>query len=148
MSTWWERKLGSPPPAVRENPLMPRGMGHQPREQAVDHYLQRQPQPQQQQEYPQQQGLAGLDGQHSQLINAAMNWKGDRTGALTETAGQCPHCGSNNYFSRREGAVTTDHGVVPARSECFDCGYPLRQGTLPTVDQGPVTAQQPFSFRR
>lgn len=68
--------------------------------------------------------------------------------AESQASGNCPHCGSVQYFSRHNGespgssaGVTTANGVVYPAPECFECGYPRIQGNLaaPPGQQGPVT---------
>ena len=40
-------------------------------------------------------------------------------------ANTCPECGGSSYMSVKPDGITSIHG--PARSRCFDCGYPYVQ---------------------
>jgi hypothetical protein len=116
-NSWWANKLNN---------------GQQP---------QQQPQQQSYPQQPQRPALPayrreGLGGQQDETYNGpvtgdnfaqvAMLWKGGK-GTQTETE-LCPGCGSNNFFSRKNGGgLRTINGSAHPMEHCFDCGYPIHQ---------------------
>jgi hypothetical protein len=134
MGFWADKMNGGPPvpPPTRYAPHqqnLPQGMGMD-HERAMNHYLGGRGLPQNayqtaqvpQPPMPDQNGYITVD-------QAIRGWKGDPRAGLSENS-TCPACGSFRYFQRTRGAVTTQHGVVYPRPECFECGYPTEQGAL------------------
>lgn len=166
--SFWGNKLGpvAPPPAApqpRYTPdVLPRGMGgtDQSMQRAVNDYYGRLPGqtmappgvvPQQFGVQPPPQGWqpksAAENPSNVADVLPIWHWQGDMRGGAGETAmlGPCPHCGSNNYFSRSSGmgnvVNTTTGQMVPPTPECFECGYPRLQGALGTAHiEGPAMA--------
>lgn len=70
-----------------------------------------------------------VDGDPHNHKRRMWNWKGNPRGGLGETmkTGECPNCGSLNYFSRATGVT---RGPAPA-PHCYDCGYPTVQTGSP-----------------
>jgi predicted nucleic-acid-binding Zn-ribbon protein len=106
-SGWWARKLnqGQPPP---ENVYAPSPYQQAPM--PAQQYVQAPVAPQSFAEAIQavQQGLLPTYGSEA---------------ARTEH-NRCPSCGSENYFSRRNGgAVTTQRGMASPAPQCYGCGY-------------------------
>ena len=159
-SSYWAKKLGTPPPAAPPQPVqryspevLPRGVGgdSQSIQRAVNDYVARRPgQPQQQPtpgyQPPAQEFVANTTNPtHVSDVLPIWQWQGSAKGGAGETqrVGACPECGSNNYFSRSSGAVfniNSGKQVMPA-PECFECGYPRQQGALGQAHvEGPAMA--------
>jgi hypothetical protein len=144
MSDWWARKLGQAPPQHTQ----PQGTPHVP----APPPLQQQPMapvPQQyapegqvvqQQAHPQPDGEVPL----TELLRTKQYQSVPvQAQALTNTGGQCPGCGSGNFYK----GTQTGGGA-----HCHDCGYPLVQsgsgmGALSAVRAtGPAQAAQSPSY--
>lgn len=112
---------------------------------AINHYMtgqnpnyQQQPTP-----YPQEQNEGIWTEQVPDVVDpetGKLNWRrwgGDMRAGAGETAriGNCPECGSNQYFSRSngDGGHMMSNGVMAyPKPECFACGYPRQQGAIGT----------------
>lgn len=167
--SFWGNKLGpvAPPPPQQQpqqrygSDVLPRGMGGgtNDMQRAVNDYVSRLPGqamappgtlPTQfgvQQPQGWQPKSAAENPSNVSDVLPIWHWQGDPRGGAGETAtlGPCPHCGSNNYFSRSSGmgnVVNTQTGaMVPPTPECFECGYPRLQGQLGTATvTGPAHA--------
>lgn len=164
--SFWGNKLGptAPPPPPAPGPqyapgVVPSGIPTDPgaQQRAVNDYVSRLPGHQ----YAQQQAPAPqafVQGAQWQPKSAAENptnvsdvlpiwhWQGNPQGGAKDSAtlGNCPHCGSTNYFSRAAGGavVNTSTGqMVAPTPECFECGYPRQQGALGQAHiEGPAMA--------
>ena len=175
--SWWAKKLGgdqpSAPPASRPSPyanVLPQGMG-QNQDQMMQRYMDRNgihmtpdPEPAFLQVGPSEvavpppEEMMTLDGDPHNYHRRMWGWRGDaKRGGARETAitGNCPDCDSPRFFSRSGNSViNTNTGLSASpRPECFECGYPHAQGSLPVTAAGiPVkrlpgssTARQPVA---
>jgi hypothetical protein len=162
--SYWGKKLGTPPPPAPPQQrysaeVLPRGMGNdtQAIQRAVNDYVSRLPGSQ----YapPSPPPVGGIQTSEWRPKSAAENpqnvsdvlpiwhWGGDPRGGAGETQriGACPHCGSNNYFSRSQGTVLNSSSgqMVPPAPECWECGYPRTQGALGSAHiEGPAQASR------
>jgi hypothetical protein len=146
MSSFWGNKLGTtapPPPQPVINPnYLPRGMGNtdQSRQRAVNDYASRMPgQYQAPQAPPPAAPLQGSQWQQNTTdptrvaeVLPIWQWQGKEGAAETARIGNCPSCGSTNFFSRSSGTViNTNSGTAASPApECFECGYPRNQGII------------------
>lgn len=140
MSDWWSRRLGGDAPAPQQRPSTPptqqpnwvpqpppppapnwAGAGGAGATQApggTQGYI-----PVEEQALDEQEVFAALAG----LI--PVETRGDKAAkdvAAGNVEGQCPECGSNNYFSRMYAENGTRLRNPPA-PQCHDCGFPLVQ---------------------
>ena len=158
--SFWGEKLGPAPPAAPRqvvNPnYVPRGMDatDQGMQRAVNDYVSRLPG----QQYNQQQvapqvpsAMAGSqwqpnpNGDKVSDVLPIWQWQGNEGAQETAKIGNCPHCGSTNYFSRSTGSVINTQSGTSAspRPECFECGYPNSQGMLGSAHvEGPAMASR------
>lgn len=116
-SGWWAKKLGGGQPAPQQHstPPVPAAVppGQRPMAQVPQQYA---PQGQVVQQ-PEQEGVQPgslSEGLQTKTYSATPQ----QAKALLRTGGQCPDCGSGNYFTG-----TANGGGA----HCYDCGYPIVQ---------------------
>lgn len=126
MSNWWADKLG---PAQPVQPVVPA----RPVSPAIPVAW---PQP-----TPSLPGLPAMSPQAYPEVTEA-TYQSSRT-TYDRNSGQCPECGSGNYFKPADPRSNSGH-------RCYDCGYPVVQSTsnmpsMPTGEGGPVKAARQVS---
>ena len=118
---WYQRKMASlrgnsTPPPQRVLQQYPQQQHYQPQApQQYQQYPQQQPYPPQYQQYPQPQQLPPVTIEN--LFGAMGFWRGGKAHQIDREP--CPECGSNQYYSRSQGAR---RGPPPA-PHCYNCGY-------------------------
>lgn len=78
------------------------------------------PAPPRQAPAPQQPGYQAPQGAPDGIANA-------RAADAAHDFGECPECGSNNYFAMKSEDMRLQR--MAAAPRCFDCGYPIRHTT-------------------
>lgn len=53
-----------------------------------------------------------------------LNWRAWAGGRGTrEETGNCPNCGSTNFFTRKSESKVTQNGMASPAPQCFECSY-------------------------
>jgi hypothetical protein len=133
MTNWWASKLGAP--TQRREPLPGPPQGGTPYQPVPAGS----PPPDRDRFERQFQPGTVADDLNNRYGRSWQDWEGKQGARETQTTGNCPECGSHLYFSRREGAVTTERGMMAPRAECWSCGYPNTQGAVSVSSTTGVT---------